>query len=202
MSASSERGSAVILQALWSQGRNQWRVNILLIRVLRSSFKMGRLWRRWDVWIEWKKLKSSQVSFNVETASQQLAPTYFQFWCAVKKLSRTHCTTPKKPHHYAAITLTCEYLWEPSVRWILKFEECSFHVGEERRGVSATEPSQKKKCLTSPSVFLQLLPDHLSFRLQTSLGEGTREFDKDATAECLSRTGKAENSFFTAAFWN
>lgn len=65
----------------------------------KSTFKIGHLWRRWDVWIEWRKFESSQVSFIMETASQQLAPTYFLLCWAVKKTSqqnaRTHCATPK-----------------------------------------------------------------------------------------------------------
>lgn len=60
----------------------------------------------------------------------------------------------------------------------------------------------EKEIPTSPSVILQLRSDRLSFRLQMGLGAGTRAFDKDATAECLSRTGKAENSLLKAAFWN
>lgn len=86
----------------------------------KSTFKMGHLWRRWDVWIAWRKFESSQVSFIMETASQQLAPTYFQLWCVAAKCTDSLCYTKKAPSPRCHSV----HLWasgEAPVRWILKF---------------------------------------------------------------------------------
>lgn len=67
----------------------------------------------------------------------------------ISQQNRTHCATPKKPRHHAAVTFTSEHRWKPSVRWIWKIWEHHLHW----RRASVTEPSPQ----TSPSVLLQLL---------------------------------------------